>query len=125
MFRFPLKNVDFRVIGIKGSFYYEDGDFRRFRENAGKQHLISGVTSNRFAYNFSLISGYEFSYKNNSFGLDGSSGITYIVGDDPSFLTMSLNLHYSYKRCTAYLLHTESIFGIRDEYAIGLIYRLK
>ena len=121
----PLKSVDLRPIGIKGSFYYENGDFARFRRIAAEQHLISGVTASQFAYNVSFTSGYEFKYKNSSFGLGGSTGMTYFNEDEPAFLTFSANVHYAYKRYMAYLLFTESAFGIGEEYAVGFVYRIK
>jgi len=120
----PLSNVDLRLIGIKGSIYYENGEFTRFRKMASEQNLIYGVSSSKFAYNISLTSGLEFNLKKGSFGFDGSIGITYFI-NNPSFLTCSLNGHYSYKRCTAYVLFTESAFGIGEEYALGFAYRLK
>ena len=120
----PLSNVDLRLIGIKGSIYYENGEFTRFRKMASEQNLIYGVSSSKFAYNISLTSGLEFNLKNGSFGFDGSTGITYFI-NNPSFLTCSLNGHYSYKRYTAYVLFTESAFGIGEEYALGFAYRLK
>jgi len=120
----PLDNVDLRLIGMKGSLYYENGDFTRFRKTASELNLISGVSSSQFAYNISLTSGLEFNLKKGSFGFDGSSGMTYFIKDKPAFLTYSLNAHYTYKRCTAYVLFTESVFGIGEEYALGFAYRL-
>jgi hypothetical protein len=121
----PLKTVDLRIIGIKGSLYYENGDFTKFRRIAAEQNLISGVTASQFAYNISFTQGCEFKYKNSSLGLDGSAGMTYFIGDKLAFFTFSANAHYSYKRYTAYLLYTESALGIGEEYAVGFTYRLK
>lgn len=121
----PLTNSDLRIIGIKGSLYYENGDFTKFRRIAAEQNLVSGVSASQFAYNISLTSGYEFNYKNSSFGLDGSTGMTYFANDKPAFLTYSLNAHYTYKRYIAYVLFTESVFGIGEEYAVGFAYRIK
>lgn len=121
----PLKSVDLRIIGIKGSLYYENGDFTKFRRIASEQNLISGVSASQFAYNISFTSGYEFKYKNSSFGLDGSTGMTYFTNDKPAFFTFSANAHYTYKRYIAYVLYTESAFGIGEEYSVGFTYRLK
>jgi len=121
----PLKCIDLRVFGIKGSIYYENGGFTKFRRIAAEQNLISGVTSSQFAYNISYMSGYEFKYKNSSFGLEGSMGATHFIGEKPVFFTFSANAHYSYKQYIAYLLCTESVFGIGGEYSIGFTYRLK
>ena len=121
----PLENVDLRIMGLKGSFYYENGDFTKFRRIASEQNLISGVSASRFAYNISYTSGCEFKYKKSSLGFDGSTGMTYFTKDETAFFTCSLNAHYTYKRYIAYVLFTESAFGIGEEYAVGFTYRLK
>jgi hypothetical protein len=121
----PLRSVDLRLIGIKGTFYYENGDFTKFRRTASAQNLISGVSASQFAYNISLTSGYELKYKKSGLGFDGSTGMTYFMNDKAAFLTCSLNGHYTYKRYTVYVLYTESAFGIGEEYALGFSYRLK
>ena len=51
--------------------------------------------------------------------------MTYFIGDEPAFLAFSANVHYAYKRYMAYLLFTESAFGIGEEYAVGFVYRIK
>lgn len=121
----PLNTADLRLIGMKGSLYYENGDFTKFRKIAAEQYLISGVTASQFAYNISFTSGYEFKYKKSSFGLDGSVGETSFINDKSGFFTCSLNAHYTYKRYIAYVLFTENAFGLGEEYAVGFAYRLK
>ena len=119
----PLKSIDLRIAGIKGSLYYENGDFTKFRRIAAEQYLISGVTASQFAYNISFTSGAEFNYKNSSFGLDSSTGMTYFIRDEHAFFTFSFNANYTYKRYTAYVLFTESVIG--EEFSVGFAYRLK
>jgi hypothetical protein len=121
----PLGNAGLRLIGIKGSLYYENGDFTRFRRIAAEQDLISGVTRSQFAYNISMSSGYEFKFKKSSFGFDATYGITRFIVEDPAFFTCSLNAHYTYKRYSTFLQFTESFVGIGEEYTVGLAYRLK
>ena len=121
----PLHNADLRLIGMKGSFYYENGDFTRFRRMAFAQHLISGVSASEFAYNLSMTTGCEFKFRHSSLGFDSSMGMTYFKNDPGAFLTFSMNAHYTYERYMAYVLLTESAFGIGEEYAVGFSYRLK
>ena len=121
----PQQSGDFRIIGIKGALYYEDGNFTKFRKIAAEQNLISGVTNRHFAYNISLTSGFAFKYKSSSFGLDASMGRTHFINNESGFLTFSFNPHYTYKQYMAYVLFTKSAFGIGGEFAIGFKYRLK
>jgi hypothetical protein len=121
----PLGNAGLRLIGIKGSLYYENGNFTRFRRIAAEQNLIYGVTRSQFAYNISMSSGYEFKFKKSSFGFDATYGITRFIVEDPAFFTCSLNAHYTYKRYSTFLQFTESFVGIGEEYTVGLAYRLK
>ena len=121
----PTKRVDIRI-GIKGSLYYENGDFTKFRKLAAEQDLIAGVTNSRFAYNIGLIAGLESKHaKNSSFGIENSIGMTYFVNDKNEFLTLSSNLHYTYKRWTVYVLFTGGLFEYGDELSLGIKYKLR
>jgi len=124
-FNLPLKTVDIRFIGIKGTLFYEDGDFTRFRRIASQQNLIYGVSSSKFSYNISMLQGINFKLKKSTIGIDISSGITYFLNDSPSFFTNSFNIHYTYNQYTAYFQETSSYFGIGYEYALGVNYRIK
>jgi len=124
-FNIPLSNVDFRLIGVKGTLLYENGDFNRFRSLAYQQNLITGVTASRFSYNISFLQGIDFKVKKSTLGADLSFGITYFTNDLPKFLTGSVNIHYTYKQYTAYFQNTYSAFGIGEEFALGFNYRIK
>ena len=124
-FNFPLKSVDLRT-GIRGALYYEDGSFTKFRKLAKDQNLIIGVANSRFAYNISFLMGFEIKHaKNSGFGLEGSMGSTYFINDRDNFFTVSLNMHYIYKRYAFYLLFTESVKGIGEELSLGIKYKLR
>ena len=124
-FNIPLSNVDIRLIGVKGTLFYENGDFTRFRSLASEQNLITGVTSSRFSYNISCLQGLDFKLNKSTIGADVSTGITSFVNDSPSFFTFSLNIHYTYKQFTVYSQNTYSAFGIGEEFALGFNYRIK
>lgn len=124
-FNVPLKTIDIRFIGARGTFIYENGEFTRFRRIASQQNLISGVASSQFAYNISLTHGLDFKVNKGTFGIDLSEGITYIISDVPAYLTSSMNLHYNYKQYTAFIQLTNSLLGIGEEFAVGFNYRLK
>ena len=124
-FNIPLQSVDIRLIGIQGMLMYEDGAFTRFRRLAGEQHLISGVTSSKLAYNISCLQGIDFKIQKSTIGLDISNGITYFTNDSPRFFSSSLILHYTYKQFTAYTQNTNSLFGIGEEFTLGFNYRIK
>ena len=124
-FNLPLKTIDIRLIGLKGTIFYENGAFTRFREQSSRQHLITGVSNSRFAYNISLTQGFDIKVEKGQVGLDATSGITYFMNDTPEFLTLSGNLHYSYKDYTIYIQNTNSFRGIGSEFALGFNYRIK
>ncbi|MDD4970967.1 MAG: hypothetical protein PHT07_16185 [Paludibacter sp.] len=121
----PLKTIDLRFIGVKGTLLYENGEFTGFRRIASQQQLITGVTASRYSYNISMTQGFDFNVDKGRFGVDISSGITYFLNDKPEFLTSSINIHYTYKHCTAYIQNTNSFLGIGSEFAVGLNYRIK
>lgn len=124
-FNLPFKTLDVRLIGLKGTLIYEDGDFTRFRSLASEQNLIVGVTHSRFEYNISLVNGFDFKVDKGKLGLDLSEGITHFNHDIPEFLTSSMNIHYTFKQYTAFLQFTNSFFGIGEEFALGFNYRIK
>ena len=124
-FNIPLSNVDIRLIGVKGTLFYENGDFTRFRCIAAQQNLITGVTSSRFSYNISCLQGLDLKLNKSTIGADISYGITYFTNDSPRFFTSSVNIHYTYKQYTAYFQNTYSAFGIGEEFALGFNYRIR
>jgi len=124
-FNIPLKVIDIRLIGVKGTVLYEDGEFTRFRKLTSQQQLINGVSASRIAYNISMTQGFDCNVNKGRFGLDVTNGITYFINDTPKFLTFSFNIHYNYKDYTVYLQNTNSFWGIGSEFALGMNYRLK
>jgi len=121
----PLKTCDIRFIGIKGTLFYENGDFTRFRREASDQNLISGVFLSKFSYNISLLQGIDFKLHKGKLGIDVSNGFTYFTNDTPEFFTTSLNIHYTYSRYTGFIQFTNSLFGIGEEISVGFNYRIK
>jgi len=121
----PFKTCDIRFIGIKGTLFYEDGEFTRFRREASQQNLINGVFKSKFAYNLSLLQGVDFKLNNGKLGVDISNGISYFTNDRPEFFTSSMNIHYTYSRYTGFLQFTNSLLGIGEEISIGFNYRIK
>ena len=124
-FNLPLKTIDIRIIGVKGTLIYENGDFTRFRSLAYAQNLITGVSHSQLEYNVSLVNGFDFKVNKGKFGIDLSEGITYFDHDIPDFFTSSMNIHYTFKQYTAYILFSNSFLGIGDEFALGFNYRIK
>lgn len=128
----PLDMIDIKIAGLKGTLYYEDGDFRKFKILAGEQHLAQ-TSSDLVGYNISGTSGLDLKLnKVNSIGIYLSSGISGEFISRERFFTSSCILNFQTKRFTLYLqdssnlLHdTSNFFGIGEEVSLGLNYRLK
>ena len=120
----PLKFLDYRIIGIKGTVFYEDGDFRKFKMLASKQYLVTSNAS-QFGYNVSIISSIDIKLnKWSSIGISTALGISGEINSNHQFFTNSSILNYQNKRVTLFLQETSYYFGIGDEFALGLNYRL-
>jgi len=122
----PFRNFDLRFAGLKGTLYYENGEFSRFRRMASEQVLITGVNSSLFAYNLSYTIGGDFNLKRqNSLGFAASYGITYPINEEDAFFTSSLNLHYTNNQVTTFIQYTDCLFAMGGEFALGFNFRIK
>lgn len=120
----PFEFIDFRIIGLKGTLFYEDGDFRKFKTLARQQHLAI-TSSNQFGCNVSITS--ELDVKLNpwsSIGVSTAIGVSGELNSNYSFITNSSILNYQNKRVTIFLQSTTCYFGIGSELAFGLNYKL-
>ena len=121
----PTAMVDFRPIGVSGSFLYEDGDFASFRRKAEKENLIDNLNSGQFVYNLSLTTEYVLKFKHSSLGILGSLGSTMNTDEDLPVFTLNGCVHYSYKDIAAYVQGTHYSWGIGNVISVGLSYRIK
>jgi hypothetical protein len=127
----PLKVIDLKLVGLKGSFYYEDGDFRKFKILAEEQNLAV-TTTDQFAYNVSLTSGVDVKLnKVSSIGLYFSNGMSALLVSKARFFYNTSILNYQTNRFTVYLQSSTNILnqiflnrGMHGEISIGLNYRL-
>lgn len=127
----PLGFADFRVFGLKGTLYYEDGDYRKFKILAGEQKLAQ-VSTDLFGFNISETMELDIKLnKVSSIGLFISNGISGQLISGERFYTSSGILNFQTNKFMLYiqgsstLLHGVSdLFGINEELSIGLNFRL-
>jgi len=121
----PLSIIDIRIVGVKGTLFYENGDFTNFRKIAAKKELMTGISSSKLAYNISYIFGSDFKLKKGSAGFDASYGFTQPINENDIILTFGLNTHYNYKSYTAFFQYTNCFWAMGNEFSAGVNYRLK
>lgn len=120
----PSRLVDFRIIGIQGTLFYEDGDFRKFKMLAGQQYMAT-TSTNQFGFNVCMTSALDFKLNEwSSIGYSVALGISGELVTGHRFLTDSSILNYQNKRVTLFLQSSTCYFGIGSELAFGLNYRL-
>lgn len=123
-YNFPIDNCDVRPLGIKGTLLYENGDFSRFRQMAAQQNLITGVSASQFAYNISFTQGVDFKMLKGRLGIYASEGSTRFVNDYPEILTISMDVHYTYKQFTFFIQQTSADYLMDNGISLGMNYRL-
>ena len=127
----PLDVIDIRIAGLKGTLYYEDGDYRKFRLAAINQKLALASTE-LLGYNLSETFGFDIKLtKKNSIGCYTSNGISgqFISGE--RFFTSSNVINYQTNRFTLFMQASSTWlrgfsnpFGLDYEFSLGLNYRL-
>ena len=72
----PLDMIDIRIAGLKGTLYYEDGDYRKFRLLANN-HYLTLASTELLGYNISETFGLDIKLnKKNSIGWYISNGMS-------------------------------------------------
>lgn len=120
----PVYIVDMRLFGVRGSAWYEGGDFYSFRKYASDQGLIENVNTSHLAYNISFMQEYNFRLNNSSVGFYHSLGTTSDLEHQYSYLTYTSTLFFTYKRFTSYAQYTICTFGIGRMYSLGMSYQI-
>lgn len=96
----PIQNIDLRLIGVKASAIYEDGEY--FRDKySGLESL--GIFTDKFACNISQTGGMTFKFRKSSFGVDFSYGFTYTIPHMFMDVTYSAIVNYSTPKFTVYV----------------------
>jgi hypothetical protein len=82
-FNVPFKKVDWRVIGVRTTMFYEDGRYASFRRMAEKDTLIENV--NHYHGGFNVSACYEVIVKLDkvNFGYYSAIGTTFGIRDKP------------------------------------------
>lgn len=126
-FNIDLPQVDFRIIGIKGSLFYEDGNYLKFK-NLVDQTTSAFAAPDRVGFNMSSFSGIDFKLKKSSLGFYFSAGLTSGLSYSTLMFTSSAIVNYQTDRMTFYLQNSSNLanlFYFGSDIAIGLNYRLK
>jgi hypothetical protein len=125
----PLKTINIHPIGMKGTVYYEDGQFARYKnrnENLnGLYELQNGRKADRFAYNISFNTGLDVKLKNNTLGVSYSLGSTSTIPLFMTDLTYSGIINYSTNRFTFYLQKSGTLIMGNNDFIIGLNFRIR
>jgi len=127
----PIDVIDIRVIGLKGTMYYEDGNYRRFKMLARDQKLAI-TSTDLYGYNLSETFGMDIKLnKISSVGWYISNGMSGHLISGERFFTSSAVLNYQTQKFTLYLQSSSTwlrglstLFGIGSEVSVGLNYRL-
>jgi hypothetical protein len=122
----PLKFIDIRPIGIKGTAYFEDGQFARYKDENYDQFYPdeSHRKADRFAYSISYSTGLDIKIKNNSLGVSYSLGTTTTIPLGLTDLTYSGIINYSTPKLTFYLQKSGTLIMGHNDLIVGLNYRL-
>jgi hypothetical protein len=123
-YNIPIEDCDIHPFGIKGTLLYENGDFSRFRQMAAQQNLITGVSASQFAYNISFTQGIDFIMMKGRLGINVSEGSTRFVNDYPEILTISMDVHYTYKQFTFFIQQISADYLMDNGISLGMNYRL-
>ena len=128
-FNLPLSNIfDFHVLGIRGSVFYEDGQYANFRKfvssipENGYYHYNAYSSTN--GYNISFTTGINYHFDGLSLGFEGGLGKTSSYPSTISVLTMNSTTYLTSHRFTFYLQYDDSCLALGEEYSLGFIYRL-
>ena len=127
----PVDAIDIRIIGLKGTMYYEDGNYRRFKMLARDQKLAI-TSTDLYGYNLSETFGMDIKLnKISSVGCYISNGMSGQLISGERFFTSSAVLNYQTKKFTLFLQSSSTwlrdlstVFGIGGEVSVGLNYRL-
>lgn len=128
----PIGIFNFRLAGLKGTLYFEEGDYRRFKYLA-KSANLGNVSTDLLGYNISETFGVDISLsKKYSIGMNTTNGISGQITSGDRFLTTSTVLNFQTQKFTLFLqssgnfLRDPSLFLFPGgfEMAVGLNYRL-
>jgi hypothetical protein len=120
----PFKKIDWRIIGLRTTSIYEQGNYSTFRRNAGNENLITNIHPHNATINIALTHDLTVKLKKVSFGLYSMEGIT-IGADGNGIFTISNTLHFTRKCFTGYAQLSLGIFGPNGTISTGMSYRLK
>lgn len=118
----PIQNIDLRLIGVKVSGIYEDGEYYR-NKYSGLQDF--GIFTDKFACNMSQTGGMTYKFRKSSLGVDLSYGFTYTIPHMFMDLTYSAIVNYNTPKFTVYVQRSGALMVSNDDFVIGLNYRLR
>jgi len=129
--RFSNKNFEFRVLGIRGSLIFENGQFYSFRKKAFDENLIDNYSPGYYSWNLSFSNELIYKLKKSSIGFYSSLGVTKNFASDGGFPTYTVCGNYNYGKFTVYSQITGSMlfptFGPSNSfgstYSLGLAYQ--
>lgn len=119
----PFKNVDWRIIGIKGAVTYENGEYSKFRTLADKDGLIIDIHPNNLAASMHLTSELLGKINETNFSFYNSFGITYGIRN---VFLISQALQFTNKRTTILIQPSYLIFinSTNVNISFGLNYKI-
>lgn len=118
----PYGNINFKPLGIKGSFIYEDGNYYQYRVNEMGEIDLS---PDKFMGNISQTAGINYQFRKSSMGLDISGGYSFMIPHMIMDMTFSVIVNYTTPKFMIYLQKSSSVLMSNDDFVIGLNYRLR
>jgi len=122
-----LPMLVFRIIGIKGSLFYEDGSYHNFKKQV-VLYSLGIANADKFGTNISSYSAIDVKLKKCSLGLYLSAGVSSRFTTDFIMFTSSAILNFQTKRMTFFIQNSSNlanVFYFGNEFSVGLNYRLK
>lgn len=113
----PSKYVDWRIIGAKWSFAYENGSYAQFRKNGDNIGVLENMHPRNMTFNLSATS--EIVIK----GKQSDVGIWTSLGTGSQIVTIGSGMYYRSRRYTGFFQINGSFGG--SMLGGGLIYQLK
>lgn len=118
----PFRNINFKPLGIKGSFIYEDGNYYQYR---AREMGGIGLSPDKFMGNISQTAGIDYQFRQSSLGLDISGGYSFMIPHMIMDMTFSVIVNYTTPKFMIYLQKSSSVLMSNDDIVIGLNYRLR
>jgi hypothetical protein len=128
----PSDNMEWRPLGIRTTFIYENGRYASFRKNAARDGLILNTYSANPLINFSLTHDIIMKFKRIEIGYYSAVGVSFRKIQENFFITDTQCLHLTYKRTTGIVQYNGIFFndglfesGNGPTMSLGFNYNLK